>query len=171
MATRVPDSRAVPAGLFCSHVLLPTLVGALIYVLFRDPGLRVFAWIDSVHLTPLVTAWRSSIEGISLPSLVLYCLPDALWVYATTSWMILIWHSEALSWRNVWLYSGIGLGLGSELGQGVGVIPGTFDLWDVILSAVAFGFSIFLLRGKFNGDTETSRSASGFGSNAAIRSR
>jgi hypothetical protein len=121
---------------FCLHVVLPTAIGAAIYLLYRSTHLLVFEWLTACRLLPWVLLAREYCAGFQLPEWLLYSLPDGLWVYAITSWMILIWS------RNPplpWLLVGVMLGCGGELGQIVGIVPGTYQHLDMVFYLVGFG--------------------------------
>jgi hypothetical protein len=135
---------------WCIHVLAPTVTGGLIYVLFRDRSLLVFSWIDAIGLGDLTTEARAGVQGFTLPAFVRYSLPDGMWVYATTSWMSLLWsHPRPIS-ALPWMFCGIALGAGGELGQLVGLIPGTFDSADLLACFAGFAASIALTFGRNN---------------------
>lgn len=121
------------------HVLLPLLAGGLLYLLFRAPSLRLFEWFRVIGLEPCILAARASLESLGMrpPSWVLYTLPDGLWVYTATACMAWIWQGSRGAARWGWMAAGPGLGLGSELGQLVGLMPGTFDPLDLIACGVA----------------------------------
>ena len=51
---------------------------------------------------------------------------------AVTSWMCLVWREEVHSLMPAaWISTGLVLGIGSELGQAIGFVPGTFSWPDV----------------------------------------
>jgi hypothetical protein len=120
---------------FLLHVVLPTAVGATIYLLFRTTSLLVFDWLQTLHLLPLVMVARQFCSAIRLPEWLLYSLPDGLWVYAVTSWMILIWSRRP---PMPWLIVGVALGVGGELGQAVGMVSGTYQHLDMIFYLLGF---------------------------------
>ena len=120
------------------HVFLPIAAGAAIYLLFRSTGLRVFSWVNSMGLMPFVSDLRTLVANVTLPDIILYSLPDAAWVYATTCAMTIVCSSTRSVSRKAWVSSGLSLSIGGELAQAAGVLPGTFDRVDVILSCLAF---------------------------------
>lgn len=120
---------------FAIHVAMPTAIGAMIYVLFRSTSLLVFDWLKTLGLLQLNLHLREMCSGIRLPDWLLYSLPDGLWVYAVTSWMILIWASKP---PLPWLLVGVALGFGGEIGQFIGIVPGTYQHLDLIFYALGF---------------------------------
>jgi hypothetical protein len=72
---------------------------------------------------------------IVLPEWLLYSLPDGLWVYAITSWVIMIWNRDP---PLAWLVIGAALGIGGELGQVIGIVPGTYQHLDMVFLTCGF---------------------------------
>ena len=124
------------AVLFLFHVVLPVGVGAFIYVGWRSTDLLVFRWIEVVGATGLV--YRPSVP---LPGWVLYSLPDGCWVYAYTSWLLMIWGR-----MTAWVFTGVVLAVGAELGQLIGIVPGTYDHLDMAFYVGAFFLASTLVR-------------------------
>lgn len=115
---------------YAIHVIAPLAIGAWIYIACRSRTLLVFHWLYALHLDP-----ASIRMSHGLPYFIQYCLPDGCWVYAGTSWMLLVWR------RTVpWVYVYVLLGVGGEFGQLAGVVPGAFDWFDVL--AYSLGFTI-----------------------------
>lgn len=122
------------------HVVAPVAVGALIYLLFRSPDLLVFDWAEQVGLAaPLSSVRDFTLPARSvLPSWFVFSVPDGLWVYGLTAAMALIWGGHISVDALPWLASGLVLGGGGELGQMPGLVPGTFDLVDLVMVVGAF---------------------------------
>lgn len=129
------------------HVAAPVGLGAAIYLLLRAPHLRVFSWAAEVGLGPTVSLLRVRTLPLreDLAEWVLYSLPDALWVYALTAAMVLVWRGGSGRTRFLWIGSGLALGAGGELGQWIGVVPGTFDPVDLLACGAAALAAILLL--------------------------
>ncbi len=136
------------------NVFFPIALGAVIYVGWRSTDVMVFRWLEVTDASGLVIR-----PAVSLPSWVLYCLPDGCWVYAYTSWMLAIWGRSG-----PWVYSGVVLAVGAEFGQLVGVVPGTYDTLDVI-----FYVAGFILAGVVH--AQTRRFVRGGGGNGDPRGR
>lgn len=120
---------------FCLHVILPIAIGAAIYLLFRTTSLLVFDWVAKAHLSEVTFAARQLLSGIHLPEWLLYTLPDGLWVYAVTSWMILIWKGNP---PFHWLFVGLALAVGGEIGQAIAIVPGTYQHLDILFYVTGF---------------------------------
>src|SRR5690606_17698627 len=112
--------------------------GFAIYALFRPRSLYVFEWIDAVGVGPLIDGARHAVSGGALPAWIVYNLPHGLWVYSFTVTMLLIWANALESVRWLWISSGALLGFGGELGQAIGFVPGTYDVWDLVFTVVPF---------------------------------
>lgn len=121
------------------HVAAPVALGAAIYLLWRAPHLRMFGWAGAVGADGMVGRLRMMGEGArgAVPDLVLFSLPDALWVYALTAALALVWRARRGPAALAWMSLGPLLGVASELGQLAGAVPGTFDPADVLLGTLA----------------------------------
>lgn len=139
-ATRLETRRASSVqGPWLLHVFLPVLVGAAIYVLFRSRDLRVFDWLRRAGLLPVVDAVRHHATPMRswLPAAVVFSLPDGLWAYGLTASVRLVWRDTFSAARHFWLLAAVVASLGPELGQRVGIVPGTFDVVDLSVSLAA----------------------------------
>src|SRR2546426_12239954 len=102
------------------HILLPILIGGLIYICWRDPALLMFKRFRILGLEPLLFQLRIAAAPIqhSLPHWFVYSLPDGLWVYVLTGFMAHSWSGTRLSLgKTFWLSLGLVLGARSNLGQ------------------------------------------------------
>jgi hypothetical protein len=116
-----------------AHVLLPVASGSLFYGICRARGLRVFEWLHVLGLDDLVSSLRRSNLLYACGS-VHYWVPDGMWIYAFTAAMRMIWQSEQAdsAFRVIWCLFPITMALASEVGQGAGLISGTFDVLDLV---------------------------------------
>ena len=130
--------RGTKVSLFILQVVIPTLVGAAIYTLWGTRTLLVFKWYNAFGLTRTV-AYLRTVAGprSALPSVVIFSLPDALWVYALTATMCCIWWDIDGLGKRIWICAGVLLGVAGELGQLFGLVPGTFDPLDLLACVVA----------------------------------
>jgi hypothetical protein len=118
-------------------VLLPILIGGFTYILFRSDTLIMFRWFDNIGLESIIKSIRSSIGQSKLPSWIIYSLPDALWVFSFTSFMLIIWKDKFTYQSISWILIAPTIGLLSEIGQAFHVVPGTFDITDLTLLLLA----------------------------------
>lgn len=134
-------------GFWLGAVVAPTALGASIYVLWRPTKLRVFSWLGQLGLGGAVAAAREAAAGLgqSMPDWVLYTLPDALWALALSAAMARIWRAR-LSERGAWPWVAMGavIGVGGELLQLLGWLPGTADWADAVASLVGAGLGVWL---------------------------
>ena len=98
----------------------------------------MFRWFEKLGLGQLIYSSRQMTYGHNfLPSWFLYSLPDALWVFAFTNFMLAIWQDRFTFHSIFWILLAPTVGIFSELGQAVNIIPGTFDLTDLLLLITA----------------------------------
>lgn len=116
------------------HIVAPVVVGGAIYVLWRSHSLLVFSWLRLARLTTTVAYLRSAAASVRrhLPIFVVSSLPDAIWTYAFTCAMRRIWVDQPFSLKSsIWQAIPLILSVGSEFGQLLHIVPGTFDWVDV----------------------------------------
>lgn len=107
------------------HIVLPLAIGTWIYLAFRSESLLAIQWLEQ-----LGDAVRAE---ATIPHFILYCLPDGLWVYAGTAWMLMIWEKT-----NAWVLSFAVVMVAAEFGQLAGLVPGTYDPLDIVATVFAF---------------------------------
>jgi len=129
------------------HVMLPVLLGASIYILWRAPTLLVFHWFEALSLSSLILHLRGLAEPLLsvIPKWFLFSLPDALWVYSLTAAMTLLWRGSDDPRKRFWIGAGLMLGVGGEVLQFWKIIPGTFDLQDLCLCFAGSGLAYLLV--------------------------
>ncbi len=95
----------------------------------------MFDWFDYINITWLVEYFRESspIRNLNLPHWIIYSFPDASWVLFGTCMIAFIWGFRLSSW--IFFFPCVGIL--SEALQFFRVLPGTFDLIDVILLLLA----------------------------------
>ena len=125
------------------HVIVPVFLGALIYILFRKESLTVFIWIDSISLLDEVMVLRDISSGLKedLPAIILYSLPDGIWVYSATYLMIKIWGNhlkDITAW--FWISLPFICSITAELLQSIQLIEGHYCSYDMM-----FYVSFFVL--------------------------
>jgi hypothetical protein len=120
------------------QVITPLLIGGLIYIFFRADSLLMFRWFDTLGLTKIISSCRQFTVGhFHLPTWILFSLPDALWIFAFINLMLLIWQDRFSINSIFWLLIAPTIGIFSEVGQVVHIIPGTFDIIDLTLILTA----------------------------------
>ena len=109
------------------------------YICLRDPELRMFQWFDFIGAGSLITRLRFNAAPLQtvIPFWIQFSVPNALWVYSLTGFMALLWSETDSRTKPFWLSLGILLGAGTEFGQAINVIPGSFDIVDLCLCVIA----------------------------------
>lgn len=115
-------------------VVVPLGVGGILYLLYRPATLRLFSWADAVGLLAAVEAMRegTTVKYEHMPSWVIYSLPNGLWLFALCYFMYAVWEDVEDVRRWIWLPVGLLLGPGIEVLQAFDIVPGVFDMWDIV---------------------------------------
>ena len=104
------------------------LIGASIYLLFRQDAIFV-SWIDADILQCLRIEMPDNYNGI-FTYIFLYCLPDALWYAA-----LLVLQKPFVRYgllNKILFYVCVTLPFAMEMLQYLGLMPGTFDWFDIL---------------------------------------
>jgi len=135
---QMPPSNAIdhrqigfPVRTYVWCVALPIVFGAAIYIWFRDSNILVFRLFDALGIS-----LPDRLDPGSLANPIFCSLPDGLWVFAFASWMRLIWGRH---W--FWCNLPVSLATGSEIGQLFHLVPGTFDVLDVLFYSIGHALS------------------------------
>lgn len=124
--------------------LASLLTGAVIYLLFRSKNLLGFELLDKIGMEPWSDRIRSYTADVKLPDVVVYSLPGGLWALGYILVIDSIFGNQSRSTRIVWASVIPLLGVCSEVLQGVGLLPGVFDPWDLVCYALPF--IVFVLK-------------------------
>jgi hypothetical protein len=124
--------------------VLPIVAGGIVYLLFRDPRLWMFRWAAWIGLDGLIAAARvhSLPHGPSMPEWLLFSFPDGVWVFAGTAFFARLWHDGRWAQRLCWIGVAPAMAIGGEVGQALGLVPGTFDGTDLVSYAVAAALAL-----------------------------
>ena len=134
--------RARASSVTTSILLL--VVGGIIYALWRSQSLLMFQWLDAVGVARLVERIRADVLFIPVPAWIRYSLPDALWAASGVFLFSAIWSGSRSSLRHIWMCIAPSLAIGGELAQAAHLIPGTFDIVDLLICALLSGASLLL---------------------------
>lgn len=120
--------------LYIGHILT-LLCGSSIYVLFRTSNLKMFVWFDKLRILSFINDLRSFSINYSnnLPNIILYSLPDGLWMFSYVNLVLFLWKNEIKYENLFWIFIIPILSIISELGQLAKLIPGTFDFSDLLM--------------------------------------
>ena len=109
--------------------LLLLLLGGSIYLLFRSTSLVMFSWFKMLKMDGIINILRSNLNDIQIPYLILYCMPNMLWI---SSYLIMI---DALkldySIKLFWSFIMPFIAVLFEILQIWNIIPGTFDMFII----------------------------------------
>ena len=124
------------------NVLMPMIVGMLIYVSFRSTSIKMFGWFENIGFTKWINLTRGFFYPFkkSIPTWVYFSLPDALWVYSFSSVYLILWNNQI----NYWLLLPFFFGCLVEIAQAFKIFEGTYDPIDFLLSLIAFILSIYI---------------------------
>ena len=135
------------------HVLVPIFIGSLIYILFRKESLTVFLWLKQLSIYELTVELSNSLVELKnrIPFIILYSLPDGIWVYSATYLMLIIWEEK---WKNrdafLWVALPFICSIGAELLQFFHIIDGSFCLYDMTFCLFGFILPIHFIKLRRN---------------------
>lgn len=139
-----------PTLLLSSIVSL--LIGGCIYLLFRDPSLIFFGWIDDLGFLNEVKAWQLTTAPLKsvLPEWILFSLPDGLWLFSYVCLMLHLWR-KSMPWPGlIWTLALPTLAVLFELIQSMVDTLGTFDWLDLLFYLMASIIPFVLFKKKIN---------------------
>jgi hypothetical protein len=114
------------------------LAGALLYLLFRSKNLLGFQLLSRIGAETWADRMRSYTSAHALPDFIVYALPGGLWALSYILIIDSIVGKQSRSTRLLWASVIPTLGMASELFQAFGILPGTFDLWDLVCYALPY---------------------------------
>ena len=120
--------------LYCGFVALPLGIAVLTYCLFRANLPPLLAWLW--HQPPL--KFDSGFDWL------VYNVPDALWAFGFTSFLLIACRRDSPKIRTLYLTLGFVLMIGLEVGQGKW-FAGTYDPLDVVATVVGAVLAWLLL--------------------------
>jgi hypothetical protein len=129
------------------NVVLPLAIGVLAYAASRSEDVRIVGWL--AHVIPgAVRSARNGGAALGVPALLWGSLPDLAWAWAFGAMLAIVWRGRAWREKAPWLAGGAVVALLLELGQAWGVIPGTFDPFDLLAIAVGYTAGVLSARGR-----------------------
>ncbi len=126
--------------------LSTVFLGGLIYLLWYPDNVRVFHWLELIHLSAPVEFIRNYSMSVyqHIPEWVIFSLPNGLWAFAYALIITYFWWGSSSSAKYFWLGTIPALGIGYEILQLGEVIPGVFCYQDLFLGAGGVVGGIFL---------------------------
>jgi len=109
----------------------------------------MFHWFQLVGLQEPIDGLRGWSEPLQhwVPEWVRYSLPDGAWVFSCTAFFVRLWADSQNPIRFFWMGIGPAMGIGGELAQIPGWMPGRFDPIDLLLCILATAAAIGLAHG------------------------
>jgi hypothetical protein len=126
--------------------ILLLAIGGLIYALWRSPSLLMFHWFDAGGIAPIIDRSRGYVHSIHVATWIRYSLPDALWACSGVFLFSAIWAESASPVRYIWISIAPLLAIGGELAQFMHLIPGTFDVVDLLVCVFLSAASLAVTR-------------------------
>lgn len=132
--------------------IISLLIGGCIYLLFRDPSLIFFGWIDDLGFLNEVKALQLTTAPLKtlLPEWILFSLPDGLWLFSYVCLMLHLW-KKSMPWPGlIWTLALPTLAVLFELIQSMVDSLGTFDWLDLFFYLTASIIPFVLFKKKIN---------------------
>ena len=124
------------------------IFGAFLYLKFRSETLLMFKWAENLGLDFIVSSIRRSYEGFNFYQMnyFVFSAPYGLWVISFCCFIGAIWHKDSSVTAIIWRLLAPAIAISSELLQYLGLLPGTFDINDLLMlifsTIIGFTFSI-----------------------------
>jgi hypothetical protein len=96
-----------------------------------DIAINVFA--------PLLFGYMVYISPVQLPRFITDYMADAMWAYAFTSLILIIWQREK---QSTWLFASVLTGIIYEACQFWHLLPGVADLFDLLTYFIFFALAL-----------------------------
>lgn len=117
------------------------LIGGFIYLFFRPHTLNMFVWLKIINCEQFFQLREYNLKFLDF---LIFSFPNGLWVLSFLIILGLIWKKHRIIFI---IYSSFftGISILFEFFQKFGLIPGTFDIADIIvlLSSHILGFLIY----------------------------
>lgn len=131
------------------------VVGGAIYIVARPLDLLLFEWAEYLKIKDWILVVRGSwlSDFLKGEELIVYSLPNALWLFSGLLALDCIWRKKPENRLpgegKMWLSLFFAIAIFLEVGQGVKYLPGTFDWTDIIFLVMAlFAFLIFVFESE-----------------------
>ena len=117
---------------FFINIIIPIFLGILIYYIRGVGNLEI-----SKYISP-ISSYRINISNNIVFNLLMFNLPDALWLYAFLSCIILIWNTKKQ--QNLMIFLVYIIAISLEFAQYFNLLNGTFDIIDIIFYTITIIF-------------------------------
>ena len=132
-------------------------------MLLRERTLLMFSWFDCIGLTTPIAALRYSIMPYSsiIPKWLYLSLPNALWTFGGILLFSNIWKKYPME-KYLWVFIFSVIAVGSEFGQLIGIVPGTYDNNDVVLMLIFIFLAITMNIYQFSKEAKNAKNIQTF---------
>ena len=127
--------------------------GCTIYLLFRSKSLNIYQWCMTLGLADMIDSLRYTVQDWNITEWVRFSLPDGLYCAAYILIIDAIWHNDNGFSKNIIISLVPIVTISSEMLQYVGLVKGTFDVYDLIcysLPPVIYTTILLAKRNKVN---------------------
>lgn len=119
-----------------------------IYLVFRADNIIGYRLVYNLGLSGMLDSVRTALGGVNLPEFVIYSLPDGLWL---VSYMLLVdsllpYHPT----KPLWMLALPANAIVSEVAQYWHLLPGNFDVWDLICYVIPTSAYLIFRRAEFH---------------------
>lgn len=133
----------VKKTILISISILFLLLGGFIYLFFRPHTLKMFFWLRIINCEHIFQL-RDYNHDLKFIEFLIFSLPDGLWILSLLIILGLIWEKHRIFFI---IYSSFftGISILFEFFQKFGLIPGTFDIADILVLLIfhILGFLIY----------------------------
>ena len=123
--------------------ILFLLLGGFIYLIFRPHTLNMFVWLGVINCEQIFQL-KDYNQDLKFIEFLIFSLPNGLWILSFLIIIGLIWEKYHIFFI---IYSSFftGISILFEFLQKVELIPGTFDIADILVLLIfhILGFSIY----------------------------
>lgn len=123
--------------------LLSLMFSVSMYTDWRGYDHGLFTWGQVVFPFDLPQRWIGLL-GTENESVLLYNIPDGLWMFALCAMILAVWGMSEMYNVGIWLFLALMSGVILEIFQYTGLVPGTFDWFDIYAYFIALGCIVFL---------------------------
>lgn len=106
--------------------------GCAIYLLFRSKSLNIYQWCMVLGLADMIDTLRYAVQDWNIAKWVRYSLPDGLYCAAYILIIDAIWKNDNRIIKFLIISLVPIVTISSELLQFLGLVKGTFDIYDLI---------------------------------------
>jgi len=127
---------------YCFFSLISLIIGISIYIFFRGLNILLFEWVSKPTIFGIINI---HLPSSILTGIILYNLPDMLWVLSGLFLLRFIWFNNR-KWQNIYIYCFYGVAFIFETMQLLNNFPGTFDIMDLFFMGIGALFENLLYK-------------------------